>query len=104
VFCLHDGRSRKMDGRIRESTLQLHNFKLLLYCHFLTNSDRLQTNVISTFMLATLLVPLLLETAKLPAPVENVYLKPHLVVLTSSRKFHSIPISARFFLISAYRP
>lgn len=42
-----------------------------------------QTNVISTFMLATLLMPLLEKTAKLPSLKQGSHLRPHLVILAS---------------------
>ncbi|PVF96434.1 NAD(P)-binding protein [Serendipita vermifera] len=43
----------------------------------------LQVNVLSTFMLAALLAPLLQKTAKLPHPKSSVALKPHLVFASS---------------------
>lgn len=43
----------------------------------------IQTNVISTFMLATLLMPLLEKTAKLPSPKHGSDLRPHLVIVSS---------------------
>ncbi|KAG8816792.1 hypothetical protein FRC19_011801 [Serendipita sp. 401] len=43
----------------------------------------LQTNVLSTFLLATLVTPILVDTAKLPAPKQGVALKPHLVIVAS---------------------
>ncbi|PVF95995.1 NAD(P)-binding protein [Serendipita vermifera] len=43
-----------------------------------------QTNVLSTFLLSALVLPLLNKTASLPIPVEGVELKPHLVIVTSS--------------------
>jgi len=43
----------------------------------------IQVNVISTFMLATLLMPLVEKTAKLPALNQGDHLKPHLVIISS---------------------
>src|ERR1700749_1033465 len=100
VLLMYHGQLRKMDGRIREYTLSFNfiyqalfsfyccYYYLLILLPLIFSFHRIQTNVISTFMLATLLVPLLLKTAKLPAPVANVHLKPHLVTLTSACKFY----------------
>ncbi|KAG8791950.1 hypothetical protein FRC17_008672 [Serendipita sp. 399] len=44
---------------------------------------RLETNVLSTFLLATLVAPLLVDTAKLPPPKAGIALKPHLVIVAS---------------------
>lgn len=52
----------------------------------LTNYSRLQVNVISTFLLCSLLVPLISKTAKLPAP-NGIAFRPHLVVATSDSMF-----------------
>lgn len=46
----------------------------------------LQVNVLSTFLLAALLAPLLAKTAKLP-PLPGSPLKPHLVVVTSDTHY-----------------
>ncbi|PVF95993.1 NAD(P)-binding protein [Serendipita vermifera] len=46
-----------------------------------------QTNVLSTFLVSTLVLPLLNKTASLPAPVEGVKLKPHLVIASSEVHF-----------------
>ncbi|KAG8826322.1 hypothetical protein FRC19_009282 [Serendipita sp. 401] len=47
----------------------------------------LQTNVLSTFLLATLVAPLLINTAKLPPPKPGILLKPHLVIVSSDVHF-----------------
>ncbi|KAG8798564.1 hypothetical protein FRC17_007388 [Serendipita sp. 399] len=54
----------------------------------------LQTNVIATFLLATLIAPILIDTAKLPPPKPGVNLKPHLVIVVSD--MHEVaPLQAR---------
>lgn len=50
--------------------------------------SRLQVNVISTYMLCALVLPLLSKTAHLPHPIKEATLRPHLVVVTSAREFH----------------
>ncbi|KAG9057059.1 hypothetical protein FS842_008721 [Serendipita sp. 407] len=47
----------------------------------------LQTNVLSTFLLAMLVAPLLISTAQLPAPKSGISLKPHLVIVVSDVHF-----------------
>ncbi|KAG8761684.1 hypothetical protein FRC14_000068 [Serendipita sp. 396] len=47
----------------------------------------LQTNVLSTFLLATLVAPLLINTGKLPPPKSGISLKPHLVIVVSDVHF-----------------
>jgi hypothetical protein len=43
----------------------------------------LQVNVLSTFLLAALLSPLIAKTTKLPAPIQGSTFKPHLVIVVS---------------------
>ncbi|KIM23304.1 hypothetical protein M408DRAFT_27996 [Serendipita vermifera MAFF 305830] len=47
----------------------------------------LQTNVLSTFLLAALLAPLVAKTCHLPAPAQSPTLKPHLVIVASDAHF-----------------
>jgi retinol dehydrogenase-12 len=67
--------------------------------------SRIQTNVLSTFLLTALVLPLLIKTATLPVPVEGEKFKPHLVIVTSDGK--SAPFSLLSFpthiLLSVHR-
>jgi hypothetical protein len=47
----------------------------------------LQVNVLSTFLLAGLLAPLIAKTGKLPVPLHGSTLKPHLVIVASDSEF-----------------
>ncbi|KIM23303.1 hypothetical protein M408DRAFT_332403 [Serendipita vermifera MAFF 305830] len=49
----------------------------------------LQTNLLSTFLLAGLMAPLLARAATLPQPVEGVTLKPHLVFSVSDTHYYA---------------
>lgn len=52
------------------------------------NKDHsLQTNVLSTFLLAALLAPIVAKTAKLPVPLAGSTLKPHLVIVASDSEW-----------------
>ncbi|KIM23305.1 hypothetical protein M408DRAFT_321149 [Serendipita vermifera MAFF 305830] len=47
----------------------------------------LQTNVLSTFLLAALLTPIIAKTSKLPVPVSGSMLKPHIVIVGSDSHY-----------------
>ncbi|KIM23308.1 hypothetical protein M408DRAFT_332407 [Serendipita vermifera MAFF 305830] len=49
----------------------------------------LQTNVLSTFLLASLLAPIVAKTSKLPVPVPGSTLKPHIVIVASDAHYIS---------------
>jgi retinol dehydrogenase-12 len=61
--------------------------------------SRIQTNVLSTFLLSALVLPLLNKTATLPVPVEGEKFKPHLVIVTSDGKSASYLLSFPIHII-----
>jgi hypothetical protein len=78
-----------MAGKLGESGA-LSVFALLKKTLF--DMFSLQVNVLSVFLLAGLLGPLMAKTAKLPIE-GGAEVKPHLVVVTSNRKFHRVVLS-----------